>query len=231
MRNAVAERILRLFTDRERAACIVGDLAETGEQRGSLWFWRSVTFTACRLAMWPAVIFAACMAVQMAVMAPVGRVMNSITAAHGRPAPVGYVLGFSAALMASLTLNAAYRYGFRHTLTRLAGIVTLIAFAGSYLQRTPWVAQSATVVALVLLLAAAIFRATRRASASLLLTFLVSAVGFFAVVMLINTVHFGVPVFPFNYALIVGVQWVACRYWPPPESVVDVGAAVGTSLE
>lgn len=43
MRKAVwAEWLIARFTDRSRAASIVGDLLETAEEEGTLWFWVSV---------------------------------------------------------------------------------------------------------------------------------------------------------------------------------------------
>jgi hypothetical protein len=157
MRNAIlAERIIGLFTDRERAANIVGDLAETAQTRGGVWFWRSVAGAAIGLGWRFAAVFAACAALQMAIAAAAGAILNALSAAnHGRAlAPIGPALSFSAMLLSGVALYSAFRYGVRDALTRLATATTLVAFAGACLPRTPYAPQAAAAAVLALTIAA-----------------------------------------------------------------------------
>jgi hypothetical protein len=229
MRNGLAERILGWFTTVDRAASIVGDLTERAEARGVAWFWWSVLATAGRLAVVPAAMFTACMAVQLAAFFAASSVLNALSRErHGRALPMtGVALGISAVLLSSITLYLAWRYGLRRA--RLAGALTIAAFAGSCLQRTPHVVEAAIVLVLALTAAAAASRSWRRLTGSMLAALTVSAAVLIAEVMLANlTTHRPVLPFPVNYIAVVAAQWIAFRYWPPEP---ELGAAVGTSLE
>ena len=210
--TAFAERILALFTDRERASCIVGDLAETARSRGSLWFWRSLAGTALRLGWRSGALFLACMAGQIAVVAAVSAIMNALSATrHGAALPpLGPVLGFSAMLLASIAVYAGFRYGLRLLVTRLAAGITLVAFAGSCLQASPAVARCALALVLGLILSAALTRPGRRALAATVIAFTASAVVFFVIVMVNNSAWGRSNLllrFPVNFILVIGTQW------------------------
>ena len=215
MRNVVAERILGWFTEQDRAANIVGDLAETAQTRGAAWFWRSLLLTASRLAIRPAVIFAACIAVQLAAMWASASVMNAISRETHRVPMTGQLLAFSAVLLSSITLYTAFRDGLHRA--RLGAVLAVVTFAGGCLQRTPWVANGAAAVAVALILAAAASRLWRRDLARLMVAYALSAVALIALVMLANTafLHRAALPFPVNYMLVVAMQWAACSWVRP----------------
>ena len=207
-----AQRILGVFTERERAACIAGDLAESAETRGAIWFWRGVAGTAFGLGWRPALIFLACIAGQVAVVFPSAAIMNARSAAnHGRSlAPEGPILSLSAMLLVGIAVYALFRHGVGHRLTRLAGVLTVAAFVGGCLQGTPYVARATLFAIVVVLVAAAFARSWRRALGGLMAGFAASAVLCVAIVM-INSRPKPILLFPVNQMLIVGAQRLACR--------------------
>jgi hypothetical protein len=99
MRNTLAERILALFTARDRAATMVGDFAETASTRGTLWFWRAVASAVSRLAVWPAALFVACVLIQFATWAAATMVLK----ARG-PSQLEQLIACAVVLLSSVVL-------------------------------------------------------------------------------------------------------------------------------
>jgi hypothetical protein len=155
-------------------------------------------------------MFAACMAMLMAVAAAMARIMNALSAAgHGRAlAPIGPILGFSAMLLSGVALYATLRYGIRDSMTRLAGGIALVTFVGGGLQQTPFAVQAALFGVMGMVIVAAMSREGRRALLAAGLAFAASAAVFVAVVLMSSgRVR---AFFPFNYAAIIAVQWCVC---------------------
>jgi hypothetical protein len=205
-----AERLLRHLTDPERAAAIVGDLAETAAARGGSGFWPAVLATAAALAWRPAALIAGCVAVEVLIGATLALSMNthlsrSTTAWPKLPA---MLLGFSSMLLSVVAVFQAVRHGLRDPVARLALALTVIGWAGGALHFVGPLLL-ASIGALLLMLAwTAASSAGRTALAVVGATLLASWAMFFAIVML-NAVgrRAGMLlVFPINYTLLLAVQ-------------------------
>jgi len=160
MRTAsVAEWTVRRLAGKERAASMVGDLVETAQHRGSLWFWLAVVGVVVRLLWRPLVAFVAAFyaggwtyqGLQMAVV--------GIHTQHRPPElwmPLFSVLVGAGTLLWISSLYLLIRYGFRD---RFAQIALLMAALISAVTCYWW--QPLILTACVITLVGAIWLSTR----------------------------------------------------------------------
>lgn len=134
---AVAEWIVGRFTNKNRAASIIGDLVELKLQKGSLWFWLSLAGVVLSLT-WrrPIAFVAAVLATfvwvwgYMCLVVPIWR-------SHAYKLPehswmfASDVLGTIGTVLLMVLMYSAIRYGFRDGLTRLALVLTPIVAAAA----------------------------------------------------------------------------------------------------
>jgi hypothetical protein len=199
----IAERILSLFTDREHASTIVGDLAETAAARAGAGFWQSVTVTAAGLAWRPAALILVCVAAELSIARTFALSMN---AHQGRsnelwPKFPAMVLGFSAMLLSVPGVFIAARHGWRDPVARLYLALTVAGWTGGCLQFAAPVLNACLATFAALLLTAAVLRQYRVALVSVVATLLMTALPFVAIVMMNGKV-----LFPFNYTLLLIAQ-------------------------
>lgn len=204
-RELLAERVLRRLTDGERAAAIVGDLAETAAARGG-GFWRSVAITGAALAWRPFALIVGCIAVQVLIGASYA---ISTSLYQGHPATAwpklpAALLGISAMLLSAVALFHLARYGVRDRVARLATALTLTGWFGALLfSMNPCLILALAAMAATLAWSAAV-RAWRPAFAVVCATLIASWAAFGGVVLL---TMLRVPLyFPLNFAVLLLVQ-------------------------
>lgn len=131
-RASVAEWTIRRVAGKERAASIVGDLVETAQHRGSLWFCLAVAGVVVRLLWRPLVAFVAAFyaggwtyqGLQMAVV--------GIHTQHRPPEPwmpLFSVLVGAGTLLWISSLYLVIRYGFRDRLAQIALLMAALTSA------------------------------------------------------------------------------------------------------
>jgi cell division protein FtsW (lipid II flippase) len=137
MRNAsIAEWTLCRFTNRERAASIVGDLLETKQQKGPLWFWLSFAGVVFSLVWRRPLAFVAALYAGMWSIGAFQMAIVGIRAQHRPPehpwVPIFLVLGAAGSALCAMSSYAAIKHGPRDQTARLAfaltGLVTAVVF-------------------------------------------------------------------------------------------------------
>lgn len=142
------ERLIGMFTGRERAASMVGDLLETSGNGGRFLFpalgvlfsvaWRPVlgvvlAYASIVVAMLP----------MMRAWAPMARHMMQMKAptparsAYEREVVAVLLFGFGATLMSTLAMFALVRYGFRNALARVGVSVAGLSLAWCWYMHAP----------------------------------------------------------------------------------------------
>jgi len=164
------EWLLTRFTDRPRAASIVGDLREASVQKGSMWFWWSVTGVMFSVAWRLAGGF---------LLAAFGGgfatsvISSSLYAGFGVHAPNVLQQSWTTSLAAMVGFGlmiacySAIRFGVRDALSQLAisfSLIGTMAVCFWWLAMTPYVAAAA---AFALFMVVMFFRNGRRAVAAL----------------------------------------------------------------
>lgn len=132
-RVELSERLLSIFTTRERAASIVGDFLEADSR--PIAYWRAVLRTVIGLSWRLELGIAFAVAIELFLFLAVNR---SATAAH----PMGPPASFFALFMAPLAMAAAFsaiRFGPTELLTRLSSALAIFAAAGFFLRWAPLV--------------------------------------------------------------------------------------------
>lgn len=202
-KQQIADRILSVFTDREHASTIVGDLAETAAARAGAGFWPSVAVTAAGLAWRPFVFVLASLAVEFLIVKTFALSMNTHQSRSTDlwPKVPAMVLGFSAMLLSVQAVFSTARYGLRDPLARLALALTLIGCIGGCLHFVAPVLNACVATFAALLLAAAVRRRYRVALVSVAATVLITGLLFVAIVMMNGRV-----LFPLNYTLLLIAQ-------------------------
>lgn len=152
---SVAEWIISRFTDRDRAASVVGDLLETVPQKGGLGFWTSIGGIVFSLVWRRPIAFAAAFYVGWWV---VGALQIPIYGMHTHRPPHAWMplftlLGIIGMLLWTIAPYAAIRYGGRDPFTQLAAAYSL-AIAGLIFY---WWIPMATVVVLAVIVGVSIF--------------------------------------------------------------------------
>lgn len=160
MRTAsVAEWTIRRLAGKERAASIVGDLVETAQHRGTLWFWLAVAGVVVRLLLRPLVAFVAALyaggwtyqGLQMAVV--------GIHTQHRPPElwmPVFSVLIGAGTLLWISSLYLLIRYGFRDRFAQIALVMAALTSAITFYWWQPLILTACGIA-----LAGAIWLSTR----------------------------------------------------------------------
>jgi hypothetical protein len=208
-KEQIAERILSMFTDREHASCIVGDLAETSAASGGAGFWQSVTATALGLAWRPAALILGCLAMEMLIGATFGLSMNTYQSRSIDPWPKipAMVLGFSAMLLSVPAVFSSARYGWSDPVARLTVGLTVVGWTGGCLHFVAPVLKVCMATWMTLLIAAMIRRTYRAALVSVAATLFTAGLLFFTIAMLSVRLFF-----PLSYAIILIAQlWVPSR--------------------
>jgi hypothetical protein len=131
-----AEWMIARFTDRCRAAGIVGDLLEAAAERGTLWFWLSVARILLSFCWRRAIAFIAAVYAAQFSIAAFRALVFGIRAVH-RPRdpwePLLFSLTVFATLLWTAAAYAAVRYGLRDKFAHLAlGFCVLISMAIFY---------------------------------------------------------------------------------------------------
>jgi hypothetical protein len=178
MRSAsIAEWMIGRFTDRSRAAWIIGDLNEVQSEKGRLWFWLSVAGILIRLGWRPLTAFVAAfyagnwalVAFQRAAFAVP---FDSPHRAWGIWETVLENLPFIGAVLWTGLLYAAIRYGIRdrlvHFVLAMTGLVSVI----TYYWWEPFVPE--VCVALIVAIAAACMLSGKGRRNALILVLFVS---------------------------------------------------------
>jgi hypothetical protein len=133
--HAVAEWIVGRFTNKSRAASILGDLEELKPQKGRLWFWLSFVRVVFSLAWRRPIAFVAAV---LATFVWVGGDMSLVVPiwrSHAYKLPdhrwmfASNVLSTIGTVLLTVLMYSAIRYGFRDGLTRLALVLTPIVAA------------------------------------------------------------------------------------------------------
>ncbi|HTU35933.1 MAG TPA: hypothetical protein VMF66_19195 [Candidatus Acidoferrum sp.] len=216
MRSAiVAEWVIARFTDRERAAAVVGDLLELAPERGPLWFWSGVAGTVLAATWRRLVGFGTaylCLALLQWRDVIVARRMllerQMIAAARGvaalPPIQIDLVHIVIAVLAFSVTVAAAYAvicYGLRDEFARLA----LAVSAPSLLLMFYWsklaVVLSASSVLLGVLIYFVASGLRRRATLALAVALVAGYCGFRFILYLWPWYLQLVPLSPLGYSL------------------------------
>ena len=133
--HAVAEWIVGRFTNKSRAASILGDLEELKPQKGRLWFWLSFVRVVFSLA-WrrPIAFVAAVLATFVWVLGDMSLVVP-IWRSHGYKLPdhpwvfASNAFSTIGAVLLTVLMYSAIRYGFRDGVTRLALVLTPVVTA------------------------------------------------------------------------------------------------------
>lgn len=168
----LAELAIRLFTSRERAAALMGDLLETRSQRGAVWFWFSIARVMFSLGWRLLGGVAAAWFMGMAWLNILQKPI-SVSAPHVLPAVwermflgidgVGILLWFIAPY-------AFFRFGFRDRFTALANLFAWSITSGLYFWWIPGMIVVCSCVVVAGCIWALISREWRRAFVSLVCT-------------------------------------------------------------
>ena len=128
------EWIIARFTDRSRAAAIVGDLFEGAAEQGTLWFWLSVTGILLSLS-WRSLIGSVTGFFGLYFVHALPMPLYSVHAVHRPPelwVPFFGLLGSLCMVLWVAAPYAAVRYGFRDSFAQLAlmlcALVTTVIF-------------------------------------------------------------------------------------------------------
>jgi hypothetical protein len=135
--SSIAEWIVARYTDKQRAASMVGDLVELEPQKGPLWFWLSLVRVVISLA------WRRCLAFIVAPYAGLwmlGKLAGALRNSYLRHAPPGtwgvpgnlFFLPIVGAFFWMVLLYTAIRYGLRDRVTQLvlalAGLITALVY-------------------------------------------------------------------------------------------------------
>ncbi|HTS35522.1 MAG TPA: hypothetical protein VMH04_07625 [Candidatus Solibacter sp.] len=187
-----AEWMLSRFIGRSRASTVVGDLLETTQRRGDLWFWTSVA----SVIVWPfwRKLFGYIAAFFLAdyVSDVLSHSIHNVYATHQPTMNIAMLLGALEIVAKLLWMNSAYslfRFGFKDHFAQLALALSGLATASVYF----WWSRPVILpclFALTLVIFLSVLTASRRA-ALLALTGAVGLgfVGWYAVVVGANVLH------------------------------------------
>lgn len=182
----VAEWMVGRFTAKNRAATIVGDLVELKPQKGSSWFWFSVSrvvlfLTWRRLAALIAALFAAYGA--SIVSNTIGSRVLPFASPHTHLLstwePLFFVLVIGHMLGWMALAYSAIRYGFSDKLTQFTFIWTIVTTAGCYGWGQPIVVTLCILLTLCTLAACVAWTEWRRAALILFASILTGFACFF----------------------------------------------------
>jgi hypothetical protein len=178
---AVAEWIVGRFTNKSRAASILGDLEELKPQKGRLWFWLSLVGIVFSLT-WrrPIAFVAAVLATFVWGWGYLSLVMP-IWRSHAYKLPdhpwmfASHVLGTIGTVLLTVLMYSAIRYSFRDGLTRLA--LVLIPIVGAAAIYCWWQSAVLAVSIVVGILVAAVYMANKQRIREVLALTIVLVVG------------------------------------------------------
>ncbi len=135
------EWLMSRFTPQDRAAAILGDLLETAEMRGRVWFWVAATRVLARLAWREPMAWAAGYGM-LAIVYSISTTgdLASNTIGNNVPEPNGVVPTLALSVVAGLSLPllfmapyGAVRFGLRDAMSRLAVPLCVMACLGFWL--------------------------------------------------------------------------------------------------
>ena len=159
------EWIIARFTDRSRAAAIVGDLFEGAAEQGTLWFWLSVTGILLSLS-WRSLIGSVTGFFGLYFVHALPMPLYSVHAVHRPPELWVPFFGFLGALCMVLWVAAPYaavRYGFRDSFAQLALMLCALVTTVIFYWWIPAVDVTCLAVALSILICSGLFAEWRRA--------------------------------------------------------------------
>jgi hypothetical protein len=123
MQAAFAEWVLCRFTKKDQATSIIGDLVEIAAKKGPLWFWLSVCGVSVTLGWRQVLGFVAAFYVLSWTLFGFQMATNGVHTLHRPPTTMGptfEVLGAAGALLWSVAVYTAIRYGLRDKSAQLA---------------------------------------------------------------------------------------------------------------
>ena len=159
------EWIIARFTDRSRAAAIVGDLFEGAAEQGTLWFWLSVTGILLSLS-WRSLIGSVTRFFGLYFVHALPMPLYSVHAVHRPPELWVPFFGLLGALCMVLWVAAPYaavRYGFRDSFAQLALMLCALVTTVIFYWWIPAVDVTCLAVALSILFCSGLFAERRRA--------------------------------------------------------------------
>jgi hypothetical protein len=168
-RIVVAERLLSLVTDRDRAASMIGDLLEDSSTYGSFWLWRRLAIILF-FRIWRPIV-----ALVISTFALVGGLwaVNAQSQTHPIPA-----LAWRFAIFALWTLVASVYciclYGVRDYLTQLTVVLAAFGMVGVCYGWLPGIGVAAAVAAATIVSASALSMERRKALCTLMVSLVTS---------------------------------------------------------
>ena len=166
------EWIFCRLTTKERAAAMVGDLLETGKEKGKLWFWLSVFGVALSL-FWqrPLAFFVALFATWSVPVFFISRdLIFHLKHDHPGKWQIEFILYFFTVvgILCGLSLYAAIRYGLRERTTQMALVWSAICAVAAYFWWQPFVLEVCMAVAICIVVAS-MWTSKRRTESAVIL--------------------------------------------------------------
>lgn len=170
--TSIAEWMIALFTSKKRAAAIVGDLLELRPQKGTLWFWLSLTEVTAAHGWRPVLAFIAAFYAGGWTFTGFQMAIFGIYAEHHPGYLWGLLLSVAGGVGTILWITGVYstiRYGFRDRLTQLSlGLVSVMSVIIFYWWQPVILAACATIGGC--LVCVSIMKQDRRKAALILLS-------------------------------------------------------------
>ncbi|WP_035350140.1 hypothetical protein [Edaphobacter aggregans] len=135
--SSIAEWIVVRFTDKQRAASMVGDLLELEPHKGLLWFWLSLVRVVISLAWRRSLAFVVAPYAGLWILGKLAAVLRDTYLRHAPPGTWGVpgnltLLPIAGAFFWMVLLYTAIRYGLRDRVTQLvlalAGLITAVVY-------------------------------------------------------------------------------------------------------
>jgi hypothetical protein len=167
----VAERLLSLVTDRDRAASTIGDLLEDSSTHGSFWLWRRLAIILFSR-IWSPIV-----ALVISTVALIGGLwaVNTESQTHLIP-PVAWRLAILALWALVAYVYCICRYGVRDYLTQLTVVLAAVGMVGICYGWLPRVGVTATVAAATIVSVSGLSSGGRRALCTLTVSLIISCV-------------------------------------------------------